>query len=139
MPASTRRSLTATLKRLRIQLKAEVKVLTVQPETADQASVNEGMNIPEEIARREERLKVLTAAKETIEACAQERLEREQVEYQQKTDKREAQKKAGQKSRGSEPTPPQPGPKAKGQANLTDEESRIMPVSGGGFEQCYNA
>ena len=25
------------------------------------------------------------------------------------------------------------------QINLTDEESRIMPVSGGGFEQCYNA
>jgi len=23
--------------------------------------------------------------------------------------------------------------------NLSDEESRIMPVSGGGFEQCYNA
>jgi hypothetical protein len=23
--------------------------------------------------------------------------------------------------------------------NLTDSESRIMPVSGGGFEQCYNA
>jgi hypothetical protein len=22
---------------------------------------------------------------------------------------------------------------------LTDEESRIMKVSGGGFEQCYNA
>src|ERR1700731_1939899 len=22
---------------------------------------------------------------------------------------------------------------------LTDEESRIMPVAGGGFEQCYNA
>jgi hypothetical protein len=25
------------------------------------------------------------------------------------------------------------------QINLTDEESRIMPVAGGGFEQCYNA
>ena len=25
------------------------------------------------------------------------------------------------------------------QVNLTDEESRIMPVAGGGFEQCYNA
>jgi len=24
------------------------------------------------------------------------------------------------------------------QVNLTDEESRIMPVPGGGFEQCYN-
>src|SRR6202140_269591 len=27
----------------------------------------------------------------------------------------------------------------KDQINLTDEESRIMPVAGGGFEQCYNA
>jgi hypothetical protein len=25
------------------------------------------------------------------------------------------------------------------QVNLTDDESRIMPVAGGGFEQCYNA
>ena len=25
------------------------------------------------------------------------------------------------------------------QINLTDEESRIMPVAGGGFDQCYNA
>jgi hypothetical protein len=25
------------------------------------------------------------------------------------------------------------------QVNLTDGESRIMPVAGGGFEQCYNA
>jgi hypothetical protein len=25
------------------------------------------------------------------------------------------------------------------QVNLTDEDSRIMPVAGGGFEQCYNA
>src|SRR5690349_22458303 len=25
------------------------------------------------------------------------------------------------------------------QVNLTDAESRIMPVPGGGFEQCYNA
>ena len=28
---------------------------------------------------------------------------------------------------------------AKEQINLTDEESRIMPVAGGGFDQCYNA
>ena len=30
-------------------------------------------------------------------------------------------------------------PQAKDQINLTDEDSRIMPVAGGGFEQCYNA
>ena len=31
------------------------------------------------------------------------------------------------------------GPQAKDQINLTDEDSRIMPVAGGGREQCYNA
>jgi IS5 family transposase len=32
-----------------------------------------------------------------------------------------------------------PGPQAKDQVNLTDEDSRIMKVAGGHFEQCYNA
>ena len=31
------------------------------------------------------------------------------------------------------------GPLPTDQINLTDEQSRIMPVAGGGFEQCYNA
>ena len=31
------------------------------------------------------------------------------------------------------------GPLPTDQVNLTDEASRIMPVAGGGFEQCYNA
>ena len=39
----------------------------------------------------------------------------------------------------SDPEAPQAGPKDADQVNLTDEESRIMPVSGGGFEQSYNA
>ena len=34
---------------------------------------------------------------------------------------------------------PTGGVRDKDQINLTDEESRIMPVSGGGFEQAYNA
>lgn len=36
--------------------------------------------------------------------------------------------------------PPHPpaGARDKDQINLADEESRIMKVSGGGFEQCYN-
>ena len=37
------------------------------------------------------------------------------------------------------PREPVPGPRAGDQVNLTDDESRIMPVSGGGYEQCYNA
>ena len=31
------------------------------------------------------------------------------------------------------------GPLPADQVNLTDEESRIMPIAGGGFDQCYNA
>jgi hypothetical protein len=37
------------------------------------------------------------------------------------------------------PQPPVEGPLPTDQVNLTDEESRIMPVAGAGFEQCYNA
>jgi hypothetical protein len=35
--------------------------------------------------------------------------------------------------------PPVEGPLPTDQINLTDEDTRIMPVAGGGFEQCYNA
>ncbi len=45
----------------------------------------------------------------------------------------------GKKPSGRVPQPPVEGPLPTDQVNLTDEESRIMPVAGGGFEQCYNA
>ena len=45
----------------------------------------------------------------------------------------------GKKPGGKPPAPPVEGPLPTDQINLTDEESRIMPVAGGGFEQCYNA
>lgn len=129
----------AHAKKIEAQLKAEVKALTALAEEADQTPVVDGMDIPAEIARRETRLKALAAAKAAIEVRAQERFEREHAEYQSKQEKRQAQRDAGKKPKGREPAPPQPGPKDKDQINLTDEESRIMPVSGGGFEQCYNA
>ena len=45
----------------------------------------------------------------------------------------------GQKRRGRPPVPPVEGPGSTDQVDLTDEEGRIMPVPGGGFEQCTNA
>src|SRR6201987_1202872 len=45
----------------------------------------------------------------------------------------------GKKPGGKPPQPPVEGPRPSDQVNLTEEESRIMPVAGGGFEQCYNA
>lgn len=126
-------------KRLEGQLLAEVKALAKHAEAADRKDEFDGMDIPEEIARREARLAAIAAAKAKIEARAQERYEAERAEYEAKMAKREAERKSGKKPKGRDPEPPAPGPREKDQVNLTDEESRIMPVGGKAFDQCYNA
>src|SRR5471032_1772218 len=109
-------------------------------EAADQADVADGMSIPDELARREERLAKLAEARAKIEARAKERFEREAAEHRAKLAAREAKTEAtGKKPCGKPPEPPVEGPQPKDQVNLTDEDSRIMPVVGGGFDQCYNA
>jgi hypothetical protein len=45
----------------------------------------------------------------------------------------------GKKPGGRVRQPPVEGSLPTDQVNLTDEESRVMPMAGGGFEQCYNA
>ncbi len=126
--------------KIEAQLKAEVSELMAKAEAADQADVPDGMSIPDELARREERLRKLAEARAKITARAKERYEREQAEHQAKLAAREAKTKAtGKKPGGKPPEPPAEGPLPTDQINLTDEDSRIMPVAGGGFEQCYNA
>jgi hypothetical protein len=120
--------------KIEAQLKAEVADLLARAEAADQADVPDGMSIPEELERREKRLETIASAGATIEARAKERFERDQAEHL--AAKTEA---TGKKPRGKEPKPPVEGPLPTDQVNLTDEESRIMPVAGGGFEQRYNA
>ena len=126
--------------KIEAQLKAEVADLMAKAEAADQANIPDGMSIPEELARREDRLEKLAAARAKIEARAKERHAREQAEYEAKLAVRDAKTKAtGKKPGGKPPAPPAEGPLPTDQINLTDEDSRIMPVAGGGFEQCYNA
>jgi len=126
--------------KIEAQLKAEVQEMLALAEAADRSSVPEGVDLPEEIKRREDRLAAIAAAKAKIEARAKERFEREQAEYEAKMAKRQAKEAAtGKKPGGKPPTPPAPGPRADDQLNLTDEDSRIMKVADGGFEQCYNA
>src|SRR6476469_5339470 len=122
------------------QLKAEVAELLARAEAADHADVPDGMSIPDELARREKRLAKLAQARAKIEARAKERFEREAAEHKAKLAAREAKAKAtGNKPTGKPPQPPVEGARPTDQINLTDEASRIMPVAGGGFEQCYNA
>src|SRR5271154_1275550 len=126
--------------KIEAQLKAEVVDLLGKAEVADQADVPDGMQVPEELARREKRLAEIARAKVVIEARAKERYSRERAEYEAKMAAREIKAaQTGKKPGGRVPQPPVEGPLPTDQVNLTDEESRIMPVAGGGFEQCYNA
>ena len=127
------------IKKLEEQLQTEVKKLMALAEAADNEKIPDGINLPEEIARREDRIKAITAAKTKLEARAKVRFEQAQADYQAKLNQREAKsKQSGKPPRGKAPVPPVEGAQDKDQINLTDEESRIMKVSGGGFEQCYN-
>ncbi len=122
------------------QLKAEVAELLALAEAADRADLPDGLSVPQELARREERLARLAEAKAKIEARARERFEREQAEHEAKLKARADKAKAtGKKPGGKPPAPPTAEPDATDQINLTDEDSRIMPMAGGGFEQAYNA
>ena len=125
--------------KIEAQLRQEVQTLLALAEKTDREGAPDGMDVPAEIARREDRLAAIAQAKAKIEQRAAERYQAECQEFEAKRAKRRAQRDAGKKPRGKEPEPPQAGPKDGDQVNLTDDESRIMPVSGGGFEQSYNA
>jgi transposase len=126
--------------RIEAQLKAEVAALMALAEAADQADLPDGMSVPQELARREDRLARIAEAKAKIEARAKERSAREQAAHQAKMKAREDQaRRTGRKPGGRSPQPPSAAPGAKDQVNLTDADSRIMPTAGGGFEQAYNA
>jgi len=126
--------------KLEAQLLAEVKELLARAESADTQPLPEGLDIPEELGRREARLQAIAQAKAEIEARAAERLAAEQAEYQAKLAAREDKtRRTGKKPGGKPPRPPQGGVKASDQVNLTDADSRIMAAPGGGFEQSYNA
>ena len=124
-------------KKLRAKLKAEVTALLKRAEAANARDLPEGLSIPEELAQREQRLTAIAEAKRKIEARVKAEAE---AAYAAKLAAREQRaKKSGKRPRGRPPTPPTGTPSDKDQVNFTDEDSRIMPVPGGGFEQAYNA
>ena len=122
------------------QLELEVKELMERAEQAEAKEAKETLDIPAELARREQRVAALQQARQVIEQRAKEMAAAQQDEYKAKQAKRQAQRAAGQKPRGPEPTPPSQTPEAKAQYNFTDPESRIMKAGNGShFEQAYNA
>jgi transposase len=126
--------------KIEAQLQAEVKELLARAEAADQEPLPEGLNIPEELSRREERLAAIRQAKAQIEARAAERDAQESADFDAKMKAREEKTvRTGKKPGGKPPAPPSPGVRPTDQINLTDADSRIMPATGKGFDQSYNA
>jgi len=119
------------IEKLEAQLREEVQALLKKAADVDQEELADGIDLPAEIARREDRLKALAEAKTQIAERVKERDEQARKDYQEKLARREALRATGKKPRGKEPKAPETGPKAKDQINLTDEESRIMPSANG--------
>src|ERR1035438_7774395 len=76
--------------KIEAQLKAEVADLMAKAEAADQADIPDGFSIPEELGRREQRLRKLAEARAKIEARAKERHARELAEHEAKLAARKA-------------------------------------------------
>lgn len=118
------------------ELKAQIDALLNKAQAADEAEKNEPeLDIPAEIARRQDRLQVIAQARQRLEARQREAdLERGRSED-------DDQKPRGPdgKGKGGRYARPFGVPKDKDQDNFTDPESRIMPRSGGGFDPAYNA
>ena len=120
-----------------IELKAQIEALVQKAASADEAEKSEPeLDIPAEIARRQERLAAIAAAKARLE-------ERQRQADSQRgrtpDDERRPQDKDG-KPKGGKPYQRDFGvPAPKAQDSFTDPESRIMKRAGGGFDYSFNA
>jgi len=118
------------------RLESEIAELLKQAEREDRkedqeyGSENRGDELPEELRRRESRLKKIREAKK--------RLEERQAEQDRSKGRYEGDGGRPNDKKGQPYTREFGQPDEKAQDNFTDPESRIMK-SGNGFEQSYNA
>jgi len=119
-------------------LKGEVAKLVAKAEGADRKPLEDGLSLPEEIQRREDRIERLEEARRIIRERYESERKEKQAEYEAKQATRDTQRKTGKKPRGRDPKPPPPEPPDHKQYNFTDPQSRIMK-DGDGFVQAHNA
>jgi transposase len=117
------------------ELKAQIEALLAKARAADEAEKNEPeLDIPAEIARRQDRLDAIAAARTRLEQRQRDAdLERgRSPDDDQKPRGPDGQLKGGRYKR------PFGVPQDKDQDNFTDPDSRIMQRAGGGFDPAYN-
>ena len=121
------------------QLELEVEELTRKAEDVDSTPLDDGLSLPDEIARRTKRKAQLEAARKEIEAQFEEQRKEKEAAYQAKLNDREQRRQRGESVRGRAPKPPPDKPDDKSQINFTDPDSRIMKAGNGNhYEQAYN-
>ena len=119
------------------RLKEEIRELLREAEDRDRQEDRKygkgkrGDELPEKLARRESRLKVIQEAKKALEEEAREKAKAE--------GKLDEDGKPKPPKRGKPPKTPPGTPKPKAQRNFTDSESRIMKNADKAFIQGYNA
>jgi transposase len=118
------------------ELKAQIDALLKRAQQADEAEKNEPeLDIPAEIARRQDRLDAIAAARSRLEQRQRE------ADLERGRSDDDDQKPRGEdgKPKGGRYKRPFGVPQDKDQDNFTDPDSRIMQRAGGGFDPAYNA
>ena len=117
------------------ELKAQIEALLNQALTADEAVKNDpDLDIPAEIARRQDRLDAIAAARTRLE----QRQRDADLERGRSDDDDQRPRGKDGKPKGGRYKRPFGVPQDKDQDNFTDPHSRIMPRAGGGFDLAYN-
>ncbi len=125
--------------KLERRIKGEIERSLRLAERADVSEIPDGMDVPEELARRDTCLQAIAQARERIRVREQERLASEQAERDLKMGERTArERETGKKPRGGKPVRPPRSMNQTAQVHLTDDDSRIMP-SADGLVQAYDA
>ena len=122
------------------QLRLDIDELMKRAEEADNSETNDGQSLPAEIARRERLLEKMERAQADLKKRADAKLAAEHKKYEQKLERYEERHK-DRPCGGQKPQPPEnKGPKPTDQANLTDDDSRLMRKNRRAeFRQAYNA
>ena len=134
-----------------IELKGEIDALLKRAAQTDKAEADEPeLDIPAELARRNERLAAIKAAKQRLEARQREADTQRGRKPESESSGKEKDGGEVSDSGGASDATPQPKkrgpafkrafgvPEPRAQDNFTDPDSRIMKTSAG-FEQCFNA
>lgn len=117
------------------ELKAQIEALLNQARAADEAEKNEPeLDMPAEIARRQDRLHAIAAARARLE---QRQREADLARGRSDDDDQRPRGQDG-KPKGGRYKKPFGLPEDKAQDNFTDPDSRIMKRAGGGFDPAYN-